>query len=308
MAFKTSLRTARSRLTLCAVAILFSVCVYFGVTEGQARERNLLEQINAFKMELRARTDNEPAASVTERWLGEDRPWAVYLKQQFVKSLTEEERKRHTALIAQRQCEQAMQIELDGFIRLHPELAAQFQNRKLRQDFIRYIIINHSHAGRRCRAIRILLPLIDKSKREGWLIPLSAHPRAADAARPNIQDLVRRIEGLAVLKNLALCYHDLASIRFIAEHHKHLRFFPNAQAEGFYFLYLARAFGVEMDDFLELSRKRRTGVSPAEVAKMRTVFARMDVEPASWRLWYRKNACSLAPVLLSEKAEFSNND
>ena len=297
------LQLARSCLILCSVVISFSASISFGATEEEAPEPNLMEQINAFKKELRARTDNERPAWVAKRWIDEYRPWATYLKQQFVEGLTKEQRKRHSALIAQRQCEQAMQIELDGLVTLHPELTAQFQNEKLRQDFIKYIIINHSHAGRRCRAIRILLPLIEKSKKEGWLIPLTAHVRAADAGRPNVQELVRRIEGLAVLKNLALCYHDLASIRFIAEHHKHLSFFETAQIEGFYFLYLARALGVEMDDFLELSRKRRTGVSPAEIAKIRAVFARMDAEAASQRLWYRKNACRFAPVLAAEKGD-----
>ena len=241
-------------------------------------------------------------------WLSVPSPWFSYAKQQYWQGLLPVQRKQYLTYQENGQCDALGKLEKAGFLGLHPELSGVFSDKIVENIFSTEFVPSHSFGVRRCQALGMLIPILDREKiLDPEFYYLSVPGTNLGNKLGKIYDpreiILRKV--FSILFDLAACYDYKPAINDILEYNKLYLIFVGS-IERYYFYARAKHYALEAPDIgtvVEELRQRDLSnpypqddpahnlyarYSPShELKTLQQLFARGDLDAARKFIFYR---------------------
>ena len=100
------------------------------------------------------------------KWRQPESHWNPYINKRFEDGLTPGDRRLSRLRQEAGDCDTVLTLEMKGFLALYPETSIDFHVVELRREFETEIVPAISPAYKRCRAHKLLIPVIEAEKRK----------------------------------------------------------------------------------------------------------------------------------------------
>ena len=297
-------QTGKYRALIAIFLFIFIVIVQLtaltrtSVANDQFDAYNFIQEVEAYQLSI---TTRHPTKSLRDKyWLTTTSPWHPYLQKQFVEGLSKFGKSRHNDYVEQGNCEKAALLEISGMLDLYPRLRAVFDNSEIRSLFSTAIHPLFSFANNRCKANRIIRPLIREAKImsadrgmhfDAYEVQLHISNSVHKPARPVNLDEIQLTTALHTLVKLALCYHYHPAIVDLVQTENELRFVAISGISGYYFCLLAKKMGYRRYYSDQNTIEKMSVLERGEIPRIEKLFGKYSIEKASNILSYRIAAC-----------------
>ncbi len=226
-------------------------------------------------------------------WVSPDSPWYPYLQVQFSNGLTLTDKARHLMLQTRGKCDELPELERRGFDKLYSEMGKVLENEFANSIFLKKIIPIHSFGYRRCKALAMLNPIIQKAQEKGGDDYAMYLPIAMITALPKFQDsnqLRNLRSSLTELMRLAACEDYVPALsdmmRFDTE-----RLLLVSWMKKYYFLRRVGYHGMEIPDLNRLALEIERYHGPFILVNSRRALDAGDLKFARQEFRYMLDKC-----------------